>query len=66
MKNTEFTSLTDEELANRIVSEQEMLQKLNFAHAISPVENPMKVRQTRRLIARLKTEQRSRTLGLQK
>ncbi|MDD9139598.1 MAG: 50S ribosomal protein L29 [Candidatus Cardinium sp.] len=33
--------------------------KLKFAHAVSPIEQPMKIRQARKLIARLKTAQRA-------
>ncbi len=53
MKNAEINKLGVEELAKLIVSEQENLDRLKLAHAISPIENPMRIRQTRRLIARL-------------
>jgi len=56
MKQTEIKSLNVTELNEKIASEQESLQKLQFAHAISPIENPMKIRHTRKLIAKLKTE----------
>ena len=44
-----------EELNQKLVSEKEAMQKLQFAHAISPIENPMKIRETRKLIARINT-----------
>ncbi|MEO1654295.1 MAG: 50S ribosomal protein L29 [Bacteroidota bacterium] len=56
MKYSEIQSLETEEIAEKIKVEKEVLQKLRFAHAISPVENPMKIRGTRKLIARLLTE----------
>lgn len=56
MKNSEIKALTLEELKDKIASEEESLRKLKFAHAVSPVENPMQIRHTRRLIARLKTQ----------
>jgi large subunit ribosomal protein L29 len=56
MKQTEIKALNATELTEKIASEQESLQKLQFAHAISPIENPMKIRHTRKLIAKLKTE----------
>lgn len=56
MKQTEIKALSVAELNEKIASEQESIQKLQFAHAISPIENPMKIRHTRKLIARLKTE----------
>ncbi len=56
MKNSEIKSLSIDELHERISSEQENLQKLKFAHAISPIENPVKIKQTKKLIARMHTE----------
>ena len=55
MKNAELRSLTLDELKRRLVAEKEGLVKLRFAHAISPIENPMKIGESRRLIARIKT-----------
>ena len=55
MKNSEIRALSIEELNEKINTEVDSLQKLNFAHSISPIENPMKIKQSRRLIARLKT-----------
>jgi large subunit ribosomal protein L29 len=56
MKQTEIKSLSIDELVEKLSAEQEGFQKLQFAHAISPIENPMKIRHTRKLIARLQTE----------
>lgn len=55
MKNSELRSLTEEELQQRLVSEKENLTKLRFAHAISPIENPMKIKEARKLVARIST-----------
>ena len=63
MKNSEIKALTLDELKEKINTESSSLQKLNFAHAISPIENPMKIRQSKRLIARLKTELRAKELA---
>ena len=62
MKNSEIRALTLEELTQKIVSELEAMQKLKIAHAISPIENPMKLRATRQMIARLKTALRQKQL----
>ncbi|MBF9251906.1 50S ribosomal protein L29 [Pontibacter sp. 172403-2] len=62
MKNSEIKALSGEELTERLNSERLNMQNLRFAHAISPLENPMKVRETKRLIARLKTEARRREI----
>jgi len=56
MKNGEIKGLTLAELNEKIGSEQEALRKLKFAHQVSAIENPMRIKETRRLIARLKTE----------
>lgn len=56
MNNSEIKSLSVNELKERIVSEKENLQKLKFAHSISPVENPMRIKEAKRLIARMNTE----------
>jgi len=55
MKNTEIRSLSASEIAERITAEQGNLSKLKFAHSISPVENPNRIKESKRLIARLKT-----------
>lgn len=55
MKNSEIKALSAEEIKQKLVSEREVMQKLKFAHAISPIENPMKIKVTRKLIARLET-----------
>ncbi len=55
MKHSELRTLTEEELRQRLLSEKEILQKLQFAHVISPIENPMKIRETKKTIARILT-----------
>ena len=62
MKYEEIKALSLEELKDRMATEKENLQKLKFAHAISPIENPMKIRETRRVVARLATELRAKEL----
>ena len=56
MKNTDIRALNVEQFAQAIAEENTRLLKLKFAHAVSPIENPMRIRNTRRLVARLKTE----------
>jgi large subunit ribosomal protein L29 len=55
MKHSELNGLSLEELTQRLLSERESLQKQKFAHAISPIENPMKIKETRKTIARILT-----------
>ena len=62
MKNSDIKALSSEELKERLNTERSNMQNLLFAHAISPLENPMKIRETKRTIARLNTEIRSREI----
>ena len=62
MKYSEIISLTEEELRQKIQGEKDAIEKLKFAHAISPIENPMKIRESRKLIARLQTALRQKEL----
>ncbi|MCU0355954.1 MAG: 50S ribosomal protein L29 [Cyclobacteriaceae bacterium] len=62
MKSTEIKELNVTELREKIGSEQEALRKLKFAHQVSAIENPMKINETRKLIARLNTELRAKEL----
>ncbi|NVJ87728.1 MAG: 50S ribosomal protein L29 [Algoriphagus sp.] len=55
MKYSEITSLSASEIAEKISAEKANLSKLKFAHSISPIENPNRIRESKRLIARLKT-----------
>jgi large subunit ribosomal protein L29 len=50
-----IASLSEADLAARIQEDELRLKKLEFAHAIKPIENPMLIRSLRRDIARLKT-----------
>jgi large subunit ribosomal protein L29 len=63
MKKEDIKSLSVGELQDKLTQEQEALVKLQFAHAISPVENPMKIRASRRAIARIQTELRAKQLA---
>ena len=56
MKQEEIKSLTVDELRGKIAEEKSNLQRLRFAHKISDIENPMQIRTSRKLIARLSTE----------
>ena len=49
-------NLNEQDLQARIKEDELRLKKLEFAHAISPLENPMSIRNLRRELARLKTE----------
>ncbi|MGD1843199.1 MAG: 50S ribosomal protein L29 [Thermonemataceae bacterium] len=55
MKAQELRALSIEELREKLLAEQEAYSKIKLAHAISEIENPMKIRANRRLIARIQT-----------
>jgi large subunit ribosomal protein L29 len=59
-KKIEFVNslkdLNETDLKARIQEDELRLKKLEFAHAISPLENPMSIRGLRKDIARLKTK----------
>jgi large subunit ribosomal protein L29 len=55
--------LNEQDLQARIKEDELRLKKLEFAHAISPLENPMSIRGLRRELARLKTELKKKQLS---
>ena len=63
MKTSEIKDLTTEEIREKIETEKAALTKMKMNHAVSPLENPMLIRTTRRNIARSMTELRKRELN---
>ena len=62
MKNSDIKALTIAELKEKISSEKETLRKMQFAHQVTAIENPMKLRESRKMVARLHTELRAKEL----
>jgi large subunit ribosomal protein L29 len=60
---TSIKGLNDTELKAKIKEDELRLKKLSFAHAMTPLENPVSLRALRKDIARLKTELRKKELG---
>jgi large subunit ribosomal protein L29 len=56
MEYEKIKVLTDHELHGALRDERMQLQKLKFGHTVSQIENPGKIRYSRRLIARYLTE----------
>jgi large subunit ribosomal protein L29 len=56
MKQQEITKMSVEDVKNQIANLSEQLAKMKLTHGVSPMENPLQIRKTRRTIARLKTE----------
>jgi large subunit ribosomal protein L29 len=48
--------MSEQDLRARLEEDKQRLKKLEFAHTISPLENPMTIRGLRKDIARLQTE----------
>ncbi len=59
-KKTDFVKsihgMNEQDLKARLEEDKQRLKKLKFAHAISPLENPMVIQGIRRDIARLQSE----------
>ncbi|MEC8598808.1 MAG: 50S ribosomal protein L29 [Bacteroidota bacterium] len=55
MKQTEIKKLSKQDLGDKLVEYKKKLLELKMSHAVSPIENPSQIRNTRRLIARIKT-----------
>ncbi|MFV0591097.1 MAG: 50S ribosomal protein L29 [Draconibacterium sp.] len=63
MKITEIKELTSKEIVERLQNEKETLVRLKLNHAVSPLEDTNKLRQSKQTIARLKTVLRERELN---
>lgn len=55
MKPEAIRQMTDEELGAELRDLKEELGELRMQHAVAPPENPMRLRQIRRDVARIKT-----------
>jgi len=64
--NKEIRELDDATLVAKIAEQQTALQRLKFSHAISQIENPSSIKDAKRMVARLKTEQTARKIAKSK
>ena len=55
MKQTEIKKLSKQDLGDKLVEYKKKLLELKMSHTVSPIENPSQIRNTRRIIARIKT-----------
>jgi len=62
--NKSLQDMNVQDLQAKIQEDKLRLKKLEFAHAISPLENPMNIRALRRDIARIKTELKKKEMGI--
>ena len=65
MKSSEIRELTLTELEERLENEENLMVRMRMNHAVSPLDNPNKIVETRRNIARLLTERRARQINQQ-
>ncbi len=61
-KFLELKEFTNEELVSELQATEIAYQKLEFDHTIKGLDNPLQLRETRRDVARLKTEVRRREM----
>ena len=64
MKADELRDLTDQELKQRSREFKEELFNLRFQNATAQLDNPMRIREVKKIIARIKTILRERELGI--
>jgi large subunit ribosomal protein L29 len=63
MKTSEIRELSTPDLLERIDTEKTLLVRMKLNHAITPLDNPQKVKDVKITIARLQTEKRARELN---
>jgi large subunit ribosomal protein L29 len=63
MNQADIKQLSVNDLRERIKEEKAALVKLKLNHSVSAIENPLKIRFTRKSVARLQTELRKRELA---
>jgi len=63
MEQEVIRELSTDDLKERLEEETKQLVRLKLNHAVSPLENPNKIKAYRKIIARIKTELRKRELA---
>lgn len=63
MKTREIKEFNNKEIQERLEAEKEHLVRLQLNHAISPLDNPLQIKEVRRTIARFATELRQREIN---
>ena len=62
MKQSVIRELSTPEVRERLEEEKKQFLKLKFNHAVSQLENPMKITAYKKTVARLETELRARII----
>jgi large subunit ribosomal protein L29 len=63
MKAQILTDMPIGELNDLLQSERDRLVKMKMSHAVSPLENPMKIKFARKTVARIMTELSRRNIS---
>ncbi len=56
MKKADIKNLSAEDIQIKLAETRSDFNKLKLSHSISPIENPIQIRDMRKTIARLETE----------
>ncbi|MDF1673461.1 MAG: 50S ribosomal protein L29 [Vicingaceae bacterium] len=62
MKQVDIKDLSVDDLTEKLQEQKDTLSKMKLSHSVSPIENPMQIKQVRRTVARLNTELRKRAV----
>lgn len=63
MKYADIKDLPNAELAQRLREERRQLDKMKFAHGVGTLENPGKIKESKKVIARIITEMNVRRIN---
>ncbi|CAN5548581.1 50S ribosomal protein L29 [soil metagenome] len=63
MKQEDIKQLSTADLNDRIKEQKNSLNKLKLNHSVSPIENPASITDSRKTVARLQTELRTRQIA---
>ena len=56
MKQKEVIEMSIDELNEKLISFKKEISEMKMTHAVSPIENPLQIRNVRRTIARINSE----------
>ena len=56
MKKADIKNLSAGDVQNKLAELRTDFNKMKLSHSISPIENPIQIKDMRRMIARLETE----------
>ena len=62
MKQQVIREMTLEEIKERLEEEKKQLTRMKLAHAVSPLDNPHKMKEYKKTVARLLTELKKREI----